>query len=471
MLEVEKQAELDLLLNNFRFFLKFMFFQIYKTEFIIYNFHESLIQELLNIKDGDRVIINAPPRTGKTEIVKHFIAWKFLKQHSGSVIYVSYDQGLVNRKNSEIMDILKVIAERYNISELKMRKNSDGKKEWKNNAQGFIIARGSGNALTGGGCNMLMVIDDPNKPTDRMSKKVLDNRNQVFVSTIRNRIDLPTVPIIIIQQRVASKDLTGFLLNGGTNDTWRHLSYDAVREDGTSICEERLPLSEIDAYKKDAFTYWAQYRQKPLEEIGKMFRREKLKIASQRPPVNQMKIAISVDASWGTTGNDYNAIVAVGYTGEDFYLLEIDNFFGDIDVLLKHCRDMKQKWQTGTFVIEAKANGNATIQILRKEFDVIIITPHTNKVERALKTKFFVECGKVHVFARGLVYGQAMDQFENFPNSDNDDIVDASAQGINWLDEVGFSYTPVMEVRNPTFYNPEEVGYSDFSRKKLRRIS
>ena len=155
-----------------------------------------------------RVIINAPPRIGKTELVKHYIAWRFLNDPSSSVIYCSYDEKLVARKNREIKDLLIWLGEHFDIPELKPLPQVNGKTEWVNRANGTIIARGTNNALTGSGCSTLLVCDDPNKPADRMSATLLNRRNVVFKSTIRNRINTPDVPILIIQQRVASNDLT-----------------------------------------------------------------------------------------------------------------------------------------------------------------------------------------------------------------------------------------------------------------------
>ena len=143
--------ELKLCRENFMFFLGYCFQHIYKTDFKFYKFHCDLIKILLDLPK--RIIINAPPRIGKTEIMKHFIAWQFLKNPASTVMYVSYDKGLVARKNAEIQDILIWLAKHFGLNDLLMRSNNDGKTEWTNNATGMIIARGSGNSITGSGCS------------------------------------------------------------------------------------------------------------------------------------------------------------------------------------------------------------------------------------------------------------------------------------------------------------------------------
>ena len=64
--------ELKLCKENFKFFLGYCFNYMYKHPFIFYKFHNDLINLLLG--NEKRLILNAPPRIGKTEIVKHFIA-------------------------------------------------------------------------------------------------------------------------------------------------------------------------------------------------------------------------------------------------------------------------------------------------------------------------------------------------------------------------------------------------------------
>lgn len=460
--------ELKLCKENFKFFLGYCYFNTYKRSFNFYKFHNDLIDILLNVQKGDRIILNAPPRIGKTEIVKHYIAWKILNNPSGTVIYVSYDQLLVNRKNAEIMDLLKWLAQRFNIPDLKMKPNSDGKSEWTNRANGAIIARGSNNALTGGGCNMLMVIDDPNKPTDRESATILESRNKVFTSTVRNRIDTWEVPIIIIQQRVSKHDLSGFLLNGGTRDEWKQYSFAAINEDGTALCPERLPLEEIETYQSDPFTYNAQYLQIPLDNIGNLFEKSKIVLGGLRPPINQMRVVISIDASGkGDIVNDYNAIAVIGTDKANYYVLEILNFRSDITVLLEECRKLRNKYPGIPMLFEMKANGNAAAQILQKEMTGILEeNPTKDKVERAVKLKYLFDSNCIKFCLSGLIWGVVQEQLTSFPHGKHDDIVDALTQGVNFLENLPEHYTAdtrqFMQVSGIT----RDLGYNPITKQQ-----
>lgn len=431
----QKDIELQMCKENFMFFVGFVFVHLYKKNFIWYAFHKELAGILLDLPNTRRVIVNAPPRIGKTDLTKCYIAWRFLLDASSTVIYCSYDEALVARKNREIKEILVWLSKYFDLPELKPLTQANGKKEWTNRAGGMILARGTNSNVTGSGCNTLLVCDDPNKPQDRISATILARRWQVFKSTIRNRIDLPEVPILVIQQRVASQDLTGCLL-ADTEEKWIHYKFSAIREDGESICPERLPVSEIEKYKSDPFTYNAQYLQVPLDDVGKMFKKDQIQFSLTRPATTAMRLVISVDAAGkGDIGNDFNAIAVCGRIGPKYYVLEVLNFHADISLLMAKIKEVRKRWgNTTPVLIENKSNGLAAIQLLRKEMSGILeATPTKDKVERAIVVKYLFDAGDVAFSTHGLVWGEIQSQFTQFPHGKHDDIVDAVVQGLTWL--------------------------------------
>lgn len=445
----QRDIELRLCKKDFMFFVAYCFWNIYHTQFVFYEFHKEVANILLNVKNEKRSIINAPPRIGKTELVKHFIAWQFLLNPSASIIYCSYDQSLVSRKNREILDLLIWLSKHFDLPELMPRQNAKGKTEWVNKANGTILAKGTNNPVTGAGCSTLLVLDDPNKPSDRTSSVILDKRNQIFKSTIRNRINNPDVPIVVIQQRVAADDLSGYLLKD-TKEKWVLHKFAAIKEDGTALCPERLPVEEVEKYRNDPFTYNAQYLQVPLDAIGKMFTRESLRLAMYRPNKEQMRIVISVDASAkDNIESDCNAVSVIGYCDRSFYILECQNFRADVLSVCQCVREMRQRWGQVPVLVEAKANGTAVIQILRRETTGIVeISPCKDKVERAMEVKHLFDGGNVFFAIRGLEWATVLAQFLAFPHTDHDDIVDSVVHGLKWLNNLaGIQQKPADESR------------------------
>ena len=67
------------------------------------------------------------------------------------------------------------------------------------------------------------VIDDPVKPDDAYSSVKRQAINNRFNNTMRSRLAVETVPMIVIMQRIHEEDLSGYLLKGGSGDYWHHL--------------------------------------------------------------------------------------------------------------------------------------------------------------------------------------------------------------------------------------------------------
>lgn len=460
----QTEIELNLCKTNFFFLVGYCHWLLYKKKFVFYDFHKELAGILLRLPQEKRVIINAPPRIGKTDLTVYYIVWLFLNDPTSSVLYCSFDEKLVSRNNRRIKDLLKLLAKHFDIPELMPIHQMNGKLEWVNRANGTIIARSTNAAVTGSGCSTLLVLDDPNKPSDRTSEVMLSRRWGIFKSTIRNRINTSDVPILVIQQRVASQDLTGYLMQD-TEDKWIQYRFPAITADGESICPERLPLSEINTYKSDPFTYNAQYLQVPLDDVGTLFAKDTIQFAPLRPALSAMKLCISIDATGtGDIGNDFNSISVIGKAGPMYYILDVLNFCADITELIKHVVNTRKRWGANVPVlIENKASGMAAISILRKTMSgIIAINPVKDKVERAIEVKYLFDSKNVLFNVRGLVWGEIQSQFLKFPHVKHDDIVDSITQGISWLSKLpdgnGVQGEQQAKLKRPTYRRRSYTG-------------
>lgn len=435
-MKTERQLELELCRESFFFFVVFVFQNCLQREFHWYDFHKAVANVLLNMPSGGRYILNAPFRIGKTIIIQMFIAWKLLLDPSSNFLYVTYDQDLAEDKTQDIRSIVKWLADYFNLEDLKMAHGRNSASRWRTNAGGYVYAKGSNKPITGYGCDTMLIMDDPNKPMDRTSAKTLEKRNQVYSTSIRNRINEPSVPIFIIQQRVADNDLSGFLLKGGSGEKWHHLNYAGIKDDGTALCPERFPLEEIEKYKSDPFVYNAQIMQRPLEDIGNFFSKNKIILSQSKPSLVGKQLLISVDASCKTgDSHDYNAIAVIATDGKDYWIVEVINMKADITQLLTRLRELRRRYGGNVpILLEAKANGMAAIQILRKEMNGILeTTPKYDKIERANVVKYLFDSMNVSFCCGGFVWTDVLSQFCGFPHVPHDDIVDAVVQGITYL--------------------------------------
>ena len=91
--------------------------------------------------------------------------------------------------------------------------------------QGYRLATSTGGVLTGRGADIIM-IDDPLKPEEALSRAQRQACNEWFVHTLYSRLnDKRTGAIVIIMQRLHEDDLVGHVLS---QEPWEVVSFSAI---------------------------------------------------------------------------------------------------------------------------------------------------------------------------------------------------------------------------------------------------
>jgi HflK protein len=85
-----------------------------------------------------------------------------------------------------------------------------------------------------------------------------------YQNTIRSRLNKQETPIIVIMQRLHENDLSGWLLNGGSGETWEHLNIPARDGEGKSFWPAQFPDEMLDRLETSSpYVYAGQYMQRP----------------------------------------------------------------------------------------------------------------------------------------------------------------------------------------------------------------
>jgi hypothetical protein len=190
------------------------------------NWHQRQICDTLEqvyLGDAPRLIINVPPRSGKTELaVKAFIAWTMGLRPDCEFIYASYSKRLATANAYDVRAIMQSEAYRQLYDSVALQEDSKAKDEFRTSAGGIVYATGSEGTITGYGAGKMrqgfggaVIIDDPHKASEATSSVMRQNVIDWYQSTIQSRLNKPATPIIVIMQRLHKKDLSGWLLNGG----------------------------------------------------------------------------------------------------------------------------------------------------------------------------------------------------------------------------------------------------------------
>lgn len=293
-------------------FTKYFFLRNNKKKFIVAEHHRKIAKALDDVIDGKitKLIINVPPRYGKTELaVKNFIAAGLALNPRSKFIHLSFSDSLANDNSEEVRDIVKSDAYQQLHPYVKISKSSDSKKKWDTTDGGGVYATSTGGQVTGFGAGDVesdgedddllellkeiesvndssiyetekfagaIVIDDPLKPEDALSDLVRERVNQRFETTIRSRVNSRNTPIIIIMQRLHERDLCGYLIEQEP-DEWTVLSLPAISvdEQGNEVplWEHKHTLEELRKIERNnSFVFDTQYMQNPTPLEGLMYR-------------------------------------------------------------------------------------------------------------------------------------------------------------------------------------------------------
>ena len=198
--------------------------------------HYVLVYALDLVLQGrvNRLIVNMPPGYTKTEIaVLSFIMKGLVINNRSRFIHTTYGNDLALENSSKIKDGI-TSDEFQELWPMKVRVDTKSKKRWFTQEGGGMMAAAAGGQILGFRAGRMepgftggLICDDPIKPSDANSKVLRHKINDTFNSSQRSRLAVESNPIVVIQQRLDDMDLSGYLLRGGSGDTWYHLELPA----------------------------------------------------------------------------------------------------------------------------------------------------------------------------------------------------------------------------------------------------
>ena len=424
------------------FFTRYIFKENSGARFEVAKFHIALAKTLEKVNKGDikRLIINIPPRYGKTELaVKMYISWTLANNPKARFIHLSYSDALALDNSSLTREYIQ--SDSYQrLWQLQLKKDSQSQKKWYTIQGGGVYATASGGAITGFGAGNggAIIIDDPLKPDDAISdvkRKFINNR---YNTTIRSRVNDREVPIIVIMQRLHEDDLSGFLLDGNSGEKWHHLKLAAIDKKNKPLWSSKHSFKELENIRQaDRYTFAGQYMQEPAPEEGGEWRKEWFNIISKAEIPADVQWEMYVDGAYTKdTKNDPTGIQISGRSGDNLYVLKsIDKYLempelkSFITNFIKSCGV-----DVNIILVEPKASGKSLVQLLRRETNYNVSEIKTDfvrysKIERARASSPFIEGGRVYLI-KDHWNDAYLQQVATFPNAKHDEHIDVTSYAI-----------------------------------------
>lgn len=431
------------LLEDFKRYLRWSFKTKTGTKFIFTKDHHKVCNALMRVYLGEiqNLIINMPPRSGKTEILNAFTEWTITKHPRAKYILTSYSDTLVSNSSQQIRDMLNS-QEHKEMFGIETKKDTQSKKLWKTSQGGGVYAVSSFGQITGHGAGLksdewggFIGIDDPLKPNDGNSLLQLDKIIEWYQCTLSNRKNSPKTPIIIIMQRIHTNDLVGAILSNKFKDRekWEVITVKALDEETqTSFWEDFYPLETLLTIKKaDSHYFYSQMQQEPIIKGGNLLKADWIKYVKREvvEGIQFEKRFITADTALKEKEiNDYTVYSCFGIYQNKLYYL--DMFRGkprskEREVSAKSFYNSNYKYPFRGMFIEQKASGIDLFQRMKDDgFMVYEIERNTDKVYRAEDISPYLETYGLYVVDDLPNINDFLAEFSQFPNSVHDDIVD-----------------------------------------------
>ena len=435
--------------NDLLFYTRYLYKENHRRNFTVAPHFVLIANKLMDVISGKvkRLVINIPPRYGKTELaVKSFIGYGLALNPGAKFIHLSYSDDLALDNSSQAKEYIESEAFQK-FWPMKLKKDAQGKKKWFNESGGGVYATASGGAITGFGAGVAdsdkfsgaIIIDDPLKPDDANSEAKRNAVNERYNGTIRSRVNDRNTPIIVIMQRLHEDDLSGFLLNGGSGEEWEHLCLPALDENNNPLWESKHTFPELEQIRQaNRYNFAGQYMQTPSPDEGGEWRKEWFVIKDKSEiPIHSLTWELFIDGAYTKdTKNDPSGF-QIGAKWENNYVIwsSIDKYL-EMPELLKFLPNHIQS--SGVDVkmslVEPKASGKSLVQLIRQQTKLNISEIKTNfvnssKIDNARTCSHFIEGGRV-ILVKGSWNESFLNQIAVFPNGKHDEHIDLTCYGI-----------------------------------------
>lgn len=325
--------------------------------------------------NDDILLINMPPRHGKSRTASLFTEWVFGKNINEKVMTGSYNETLSTTFSKSVRNaIMEVKADEDKIvysdifPKTRIKKGDGAMSLWglEGGYNNYLATSPRGTA-TGFGCS-LMIVDDLIKNAEEANNEMaLEKQWDWFANTMLSRLE-EGGKIIIIMTRWASLDLAGRALEHfkHTKKKCRQILMKAVQDDGTMLCDSVLSKEsyemKVSAMGEDIAL--ANYQQEPIDAKHKLYIR--FSTYEDLPPYFEQILSYTDTADDGE--DKLCTIVGGVYKGEG-YVLDVYYTDAPMEDTEKEVPHVLIRNDTDVAVVESNNGGKSFARNIKSEIE------------------------------------------------------------------------------------------------------
>ncbi len=455
-------AKCELARREFFFYCNLMAPDFYKKD---RKYLLELCKEFQEFYEGDDkvLVINEPPRHGKSRTASMFVQWVLGKNQNEKIMTGSYNETLSTMFSKNVRNsILEEKADKYkpvysDVFPGVIIKRGDGAMNLWSLEGGYnnYLATSPTGTATGFGASLLIIDDLIKNAEEAYNESVKEKHWDWFTNTMLSRLE-EGGKIIIIMTRWASDDLAGRALDHykeqGTKI--RHISMKALQDDGTMLCEEVLSKKsyedKIKAMGEDIAS--ANYQQEPIDLKGCLY--TSLKTYTSIPKDengNCLFTSIKAYCDTADTGEDNLCNIIYGEYNNEAYVLDVYYTKEAMEVTEKEVAKRYLEHQVNRALIESNNGGRGFARSVERILKEVFGSNKTkidwfhqsqNKIARILSNSSWV---MEHIYYpanwrdRWPEYYKAMTKYQREGKNKHDDAPDATTGVAEQFNKKGMS--------------------------------
>lgn len=363
---LQQQLKIELSRREFWQYCKLTSPDFYSNDRVFLHDLADKLQWFVEEAEQQIMVVNMPPRHGKSRTATKFVQWLFGKYGiDKKVMTGSYNETLSGTFAKAVRD---VIAEKPTEGILtygdifpgtKIKYGEAAAQKWSldGSQQANYLATSPTGTATGFGCN-IMIIDDLIKNSEEAyNESVLQKQIDWFNNTMLSRTE-NDFKIIIIMTRWSTKDLAGYVL--ANYDNVVHINYKAVQDDGAMLCEAILSYKDykIKTKNMNKDIVLANYQQEPIDVKGRLYSHIKTytDIPRDSKGNNLFKYILNYTDT-ADTGSDYLCSICYGMYESTYYILDVLYTKESMEVTEPATAQMLTNNNVGNALIESNNGG------------------------------------------------------------------------------------------------------------------
>ena len=329
---IKRQAKRELARREFFYFCNLMASDFYKPE---RRYLVELCEALQAFYEDEKakvLIINEPPRHGKSRTASLFVEWVLGRNPAEKIMTGSYNNILSATFAKNVRNAIQEVKADENITvysdifpNVRIKRGDAAMDMWSlDGGYNSYLATSPSGTATGFGCSLL-IIDDIIKNAEEAYNETAKEKSWLwFTNTMLSRLE-EGGKILIIMTRWASDDLAGRAIEH-FGEAARVITMKALQPDGTMLCDEILSRrsyeEKVRAMGADIAS--ANYQQEPIDLKGQLYSSFK---TYERIPTdangNPLFTAVRNYTDTADTGTDYLCSIVYGVYNGEAYVLDL----------------------------------------------------------------------------------------------------------------------------------------------------